>query len=125
MPEDSELEQLKRRKLEAMQKRWVASARKKEKDAENPKTTLGRVLVGRGLEVLNVAEQQYPKITPKIVEALAKQISNGQLKGTVNGEQLLWFFRRLGLNVRLKTRIRILEHGELKTIEEKLRAKLQ
>ena len=125
MPEDSELEQLKRRKLEVMRKRWMASARKKEKKSENPKTTLSRVLVGRGLEVLNVAEQQYPKITPKIVEALAKQISRGQLKGTVNGEQLLWFFRRLGLDVRLKTRIRILEHGELKTIEEKLRAKLQ
>ena len=125
MPEDSELEQLKRRKLEVMRKRWMVSARKKEKKSENPKTTLSRVLVGRGLEVLNVAEQQYPQITPKIVEALAKQISRGQLKGTVNGEQLLWFFRRLGLNVKLKTRIRILEHGELKTIEEKLRAKLQ
>ena len=124
MPEDSELEQLKRRKLAAMQKRWKASVRRKEKEAENPKTTLSRALVGRGLEVLNVAEQQYPKIIPKIVEALAKQISSGQLKGTVNGEQLLWFFRRLGLNVRLKTRIRILEHGELKSIEEKLRARL-
>ncbi len=125
MVEDSELEKLKRRRLEAMQKRLMTSKRKKEMGPENPREVLSRVLIGRGLEVLSVAEQQYPKITPKVVEALAKQISRGQLNGPINGEQLLWFFRRLGLDVRLKTRIRILEHGELKTIEEKLKTKLR
>ena len=125
MVEDSELEKLKRRRLEAMQKRLMTSKRKKEMGPENPREVLSRVLIGRGLEVLGVAEQQYSKIIPKVVEALAKQISRGQLNGPINGEQLLWFFRRLGLDVRLKTRIRILEHGELKTIEEKLKTKLR
>ncbi|MCK5593484.1 hypothetical protein KAI31_05235 [Candidatus Bathyarchaeota archaeon] len=124
MPEDKELERWKHRKLFEMRKRWLAREAGKEKEIEDPKRVLSRVLIGRGLEVLNAAERQYPEAVPQIKKALAQLISTGKLKGSVNGEQLLWFFKRLGLNIRLKTRIRILEHGELKTIEEKLKAKL-
>lgn len=124
MPEDKELERWKHRKLFEMRKRWLAKEAGKEKQREGPKRVLSRVLIGRGLEVLNAAERQYPKALPQIKKALAQLISTGKLKGPVNGEQLLWFFKRLGLNIRLETRIRILEHGELKTIEEKLKAKL-
>ena len=124
MPEDQELEQLKRQKLLKMRKLWLAKAARKEKEAENPKEVLSRVLVGRGLEVLNAAERQFPKTIPQIEKSLAQLVSAGKLKGPVSGEQLLWFLRRLGLNVRLETRIRVLEHGELKTLEEKLKTKL-
>ena len=124
MPEDKELERWKHRKLCEMRKRWLAREAGKEKEIEDPKRVLSRVLIGRGLEVLNAAERQYPEAVPQIKKALAQLISTGKLKGPVNGEQLLWFFKRLGLNIRLETRIRILEHGELKTIEEKLKAKL-
>lgn len=124
LPEDKELERWKRRKLFEMRKRWLAKEAGKEKETGNPKKVLSRVLIGRGLEVLNAAERQYPETVSQIEEALAQLVSTGKLKGPVNGEQLLWFFKRLGLNIRLETRIRILEHGELKTIEEKLKAKL-
>lgn len=124
MPEDKELERWKHRKLFEMRKRWLAREAGKEKEIEDPKRVLSRVLIGRALEVLNAAERQYPEAVPQIKKALAQLISTGKLKGPVNGEQLLWFFKRLGLNIRLETRIRILEHGELKTIEEKLKAKL-
>ena len=124
MPEDQELEQLKRQKLLKMRRRWMAKAARKEKETENPKEVLSRVLIGRGLEVLNAAEHQYPKTIPQVEKALAQLVSAGKLKGPVSGEQLLWFLRRLGLNVRLETRIRVLEHGELKTLEEKLKTKL-
>jgi len=106
-----------------MRKRWMAKEAGKEKETENPKKVLSRVLIGRALEVLNAAERQYPEAIPQIERALAQLISTGKLKGPVNGAQLLWFFKRLGLSVRLETRIRISEHGELKTIEEKLKAK--
>lgn len=107
-----------------MRKRWLAKEAGKEKEIEDPKRVLSRILIGRGLEVLNAAERQYPEAVPQIKKALAQLVSTGKLKDPVNGEQLLWFFKRLGLNIRLETRIRILEHGELKTIEEKLKAKL-
>jgi len=96
---------------------------RKEKETGNPKKVLSGVLIGRGSEVLDAAERQYPETIPQIERALAQLVSKGKLKGPVNGAQLLWFFKRLGLSVRLKTRIRISEHGELKTIEEKLKAK--
>jgi len=124
LPEDKELERWKHQKLFEMRKRWLAREAGKEKEIEDPKRVLSRVLIGRALEVLNAAERQYPEAVPQIKKALAQLISTGKLKGPVNGEQLLWFFKRLGLNIRLETRIRILEHGELKTIEEKLKAKL-
>lgn len=123
MPEDKELERWKRRKMLEMRKRWLAKEAGKEKETGNPKKVLSRVLIGRASEVLNAAERQYPETIPQIERALAHLISTGKLKGPVNGAQLLWFFKRLGLSVRLKTRIRISEHGELKTIEEKLKAK--
>ncbi|MDH5733937.1 MAG: hypothetical protein OEY88_09190 [Candidatus Bathyarchaeota archaeon] len=123
MPEDKELERWKRRKLFEMRKRWLAKEAEKEKKTENPKKVLSRALIGRASEVLNAAEHQYPEAIPQIERALAQLVSTGKLKGPVNGGQLLWFFRRLGLSVRLETRIRISEHGELKTIEEKLKAK--
>lgn len=123
MSEDKDLERLKRRKLFEMRKQQMAKEAGKEKETGNPKKVLGRVLIGRASEVLNVAERQYPEAIPQIERALAQLISTGKLKGPVNGAQLLWFFRRLGLSVRLETRIRISEHGELKTIEEKLKAK--
>lgn len=124
MPEDKELERWKHQKLLEMKKRRLAKEAGQEKETENPKKVLSRVLIGRAMEVLNTAERQYPEASYQIEEALAQLISTGKLKGPVNGEQLLWFFKRLGLNVRLETHIRILEHGELKTIEEKLKAKL-
>ena len=123
MPEDEELERWKRRKIFEMRKRWMTKETRKEKETGNPKKVLSGVLIGRGSEVLDAAERQYPETIPQIERALAQLVSKGKLKGPVNGAQLLWFFKRLGLSVRLKTRIRISEHGELKTIEEKLKAK--
>lgn len=123
MPEDKELERWKRRKMFEMRKRWMTKETRKEKETGNSKKVLSGVLIGRGLEVLDAAERQYPETIPQIERALAQLISKGKLKGPVNGAQLLWFFKRLGLSVRLETRIRISEHGELKTIEEKLKAK--
>lgn len=95
------------------------------KETEDPKKVLSKVLVGRAWEVLEAAERQYPEATYRVEEALAHLVLTGELKGPIHGEQLLWFFKRLGMIVRLETRIRILEHGGLKTIGEKLKERLR
>lgn len=122
MPEDEELELLKRKKLREIQRRLAM----KQEAAEGPKgdergRALREALIGRAWEVLMAARRQYPMAAERVEAALAKAISEGRIKGPITGEQLLWLFRYLGLNVRLETRIRIYEHGELKSIAEKLK----
>jgi DNA-binding TFAR19-related protein (PDSD5 family) len=133
MSDDSTIDLLKRRKLLEMQRRLLikkVEALKKEEEAKREKKDevrvkpidiLKKVFVGRAWEVWGVAETQFPAVTEKLAVALARLIEEGRLKGKITGEQLYWFFRRLGLRVRLKTKIRIYESGELKTLADKLR----
>lgn len=102
-----------------------AEQERKEKGEEKvklgPKEVLKKRFVGRAWEVWSAAEAQYPAVTEKIAGAMASLIEAGRLAGPITGEQLYSFFRRLGLRVRLKTKIRIYESGELKTIADKMR----
>ena len=123
LSEDKAVERWKRRRLLEAKKQWLAKKTQQAKKTEDSKKVLSRVLVGRAWEVLNAAERQYPKATHQVEDDLAHLVSTGKLKGPIDGEQLLWLFRRLGINVKLEIRIRILEHGELKTIEDKLKVK--
>ncbi|HID17864.1 TPA: hypothetical protein EYP26_06200 [Candidatus Bathyarchaeota archaeon] len=126
MPEDLTLEIIRRKKLMELQKRLAAKKLQKEvegKSALNVDALLNKVFIGRAWEVFRAAQAQYPNLTRKIGEWLARLINEGGLKGPITGEQLLWFFRKLGLNVRLETRIRILESGELKSLAEKLKGR--
>jgi len=60
-------------------------------------------------------------VTRRITPALLSLIKAGKLRERITGEQLYWLFSRLGLRIRLNTKIRISEKGELKTIADKLR----
>ena len=132
MTADAEFEALKRRKLREMKRRLLLEQLKDLKVEEEekkptprkpqPKDVLQQVFAGRAWEVWNTAEAQYPSVTREIAVALASLIEAGRLKGAITGEQLYAFFRQLGLRVRLKTKIRIYESGELKTIADKLRS---
>ena len=115
---EDELERLKRRKLLELQRRIKTSQKRGEADL---KEALRRLFVGRAWEVYRAAWRQYPEIMPKIEEALLAAIRDGRLREKIDGESLYYFFRRIGLPVRLRTTIRIKEHGELKTLQEKLR----
>jgi len=121
LDEDRELELLKRRRMLELMKRLQKEKVKKEKKAEDPKNVLRKILKGRAWDVLRAAENQYPEATRRVEEGLARLVLEGKLKGPVFGGQLLQLFRSLGMNVKLETRIRILEHGKLKTLEEKLK----
>ena len=119
---DSELMAIRRKKLMEM---WRKLSSKKEKKEEkiDPNKILNRVFRGRAWEVYNAASSQYPQIMDRVRDALVKLVQSGRLN-EVNGEQLYLFLRSIGLRVRLNTEIRIMEHGKLKSLAEKLREDL-
>jgi len=121
---DSELAAIRRKKLMEMMR--LLKERKKEKEKRKGKTSqkiLDRFLVGRAWEVLNAARAQYPQAAKYVESLLLKLIVEGRIRDKISGEDLYWLFRRLGVRVRLKTSIRVLEHGKLKSLEEKIREK--
>jgi len=121
VPKDEELELLRRRRMVELMKRLRIKEAEDGRKAEDSKKILRRIVTDRAWEVLKAAESQYPEATCRVEEHLAHLVSKGELEGPILGGQLLWLFRHLGMNVRLETRIRILEHGKLKTIGEKLK----
>lgn len=121
-----DLELIKRKKLLEMRRRLLLNSTNKlkkevEGKPEDPQEILKKNFIGRGWEVWKAAEQQYPTVTRGIMPVLLSQINAGKLREKINGEQIFWLFSRLGLRIRLNTKIRILERGKLKTIADKLR----
>ena len=130
MAEDEELKYLKRKRFLKMQKRLLTEkameAQKgnvEKRKVKNPKEALKTIFADSAWEIWRAAEQQYPQAIDEVAKALATLNEAGKLREKVTGEQLFWLFRQLGLPVRVETKIRILEHGELKTIADKLREK--
>jgi DNA-binding TFAR19-related protein (PDSD5 family) len=123
MTGDPELERLKRQRLVEMQKTFAARQQSAPTGTKkmDPYRTLEKVFVGRAWEVYYAAKQQYPQIVEQILRELAELVQKGQLKGTITGEQLYGLFRQIGLDVRLETKIQVLERGELKSIADKFR----
>jgi len=116
---DAELERLKRRKLALLKKRFLKDKEEKKEKNKN-QNVLDKVFVGRAWEVFNATRAQYPQAAEKLRKILVQLASSGRIT-KVTGEELYYLLRRMGLRVRLKTTIRIREHGKLKSIEEKLR----
>lgn len=123
MSNDSELERLKRQRLAEMQKRL--NARQEQSQAttgkNEPTKILERVFVGRAWEVYHATRQQYPTIADQIFRELAELVRVGRVKGKITGEQLYGLLRQIGLDIRLETKIQVLDHGELKSIADKFR----
>jgi DNA-binding TFAR19-related protein (PDSD5 family) len=121
--QDTELERLKRERLAEMQKMISAKQQHAQAAANktDPSSVLQKVFVGRAWEVYYAAKRQYPRIAEQILQELAHLVLNGQLQGRITGEQLYGLLREIGLDVRLETKIQVLEHGELKSIAEKFR----
>jgi len=119
---DRELEALRQKKL--MELKRLLQKREKEKSEEekvDPREILDKFFIGRAWEVLNAAKAQYPQVAIYVENMLVKLILEGRIRNKISGEELYGLFRRLGIRVRLKTRIKILEHGQLKSLEDKLR----
>ena len=125
---DDELEKLKRRRMLELQRRLHRSESKPEAESKKPEEptpdeVLGRFLVGRAWEVLGAARAQYPKVMPQVEEALIEAFKAGKIKETIDGGMLLQFLRQVGLPVRVQTSIRYKDHGELKTIGQRIKEK--
>ncbi len=127
MPSD-ELELWKQRKLLEMQRRAIMKKAEEEKlketperRNEDPEASLRKLFQGRADEVYEAAKNQFSGVTKKMTEALAELISKGELAGPISGEELYWFFKQLGINVRLETHIRFVESGKIKTIADKVK----
>jgi len=120
---DRELEAIRRKKLLELRRQLEKKEEPKtgEEREETPKEILSRLFVGRAWEVFNAANDQYPQATSHIEKTLARLIQEGKIKSPISGEELYGLFRRLGLRVRLQTRIRVLEHGKIKSLEDKIK----
>ena len=119
---DNELAAIRRKKIMEMMRLLKKREEEKEKRGEmDPQKVLDKFLVGRAWEVLNAARAQYPQAAKYVESLLLRLIMEGKIRSKISGEDLYWLFRRLGVRVRLKTSIRILEHGKLKSLGEKIR----
>ena len=127
MSEDSELERLKLRRMQQMQQHLREQEQTKAKTPDQkqprPRDVLKTILVGRAWEVLDAAAAQFPEPTRALEAELARLVREGRLKGPVTAEQLMWLFRSLGLDVRLETKIQVLESGEMKSLADKFRGR--
>ena len=75
----------------------------------------------RAWEVYNAAAYQYPQVMPQVEQLLVEGIKTGKIMDVIDGAALMGFFRAIGIPVRLQTKIRISEKGELKTLEQKMK----
>ncbi len=124
MSADDDLERLKARRLAEMQKNLST---KQPKPAEPEKRQSARDLLVsrlgyRGLEVLELAESQYPVQTRAITAKIAELILQGGIDQAIDGGDLLALFRSVGLPVRVKTTISVEQDGKLVSLSERLRA---
>jgi DNA-binding TFAR19-related protein (PDSD5 family) len=124
---DEELERIKRRRMREIQRKLLKQE-SPEKKVEKPKELtsdeiLNNFFSGRAWEVYETAKKQFPMVMPKVTEALVEGIKSGKIKERIDGESLFVFLKQVGLRVRLNTSIRYKEHGELKTIGQRIKEK--
>src|SRR6059036_4086246 len=113
--------ELRRRMLQSQAKSVAAP---QPNPAQPPRDVVRKLLAGRGQEVMETARRYYPAEIERLESSIAALVADGRLKGPISGEELYAFLRRLGLAFSMDVKIRIKEHGELKSIEEKLRSRL-
>jgi DNA-binding TFAR19-related protein (PDSD5 family) len=122
----SDIELLRQKKaLELRKKMMLLQEKTVPPTPQPPKASsseiVAKILAGRGVEVMDTARRYYPKEVGQVEQTLAGLIEAGKLKGPVSAEELYSFLRRIGLVFSMDVKIRIKEHGELKTLEQKFR----
>ncbi|HVO85721.1 MAG TPA: DNA-binding protein [Candidatus Eisenbacteria bacterium] len=118
---DRELAAIRQKKLREYQRK--VSAKENKPETLNAEQVLNRIFKDRAWEVFNTANQQFPDAMTKIRDVLVKLGSSGRLT-EVTGEELFYFLKKLGLDVRLNTKITYASHGQLKSLEEKMKEEL-
>ncbi|MCK4399890.1 hypothetical protein KAV46_02800 [Candidatus Bathyarchaeota archaeon] len=126
---DDELERLKQKRLDELRRKMLLNQLKEKEPESEPEPAkeptneemLGKYFRNRAWEVWNAAKYQYPQVMPKVEVMLVDAIKQGKIRDYIDGANLMGFFRQVGIPVRLDTKIRVSEHGELKTLEQKIK----
>ena len=115
---DIELEALKKKRFQQLQKRMAFQ--KPEKEQADPHKLLNAVFKGRAWEVFNAALEQFPTEMKRIEKELLSLISEGRITA-IDGEQMLALLRATGLAVRLNTTINVISHGKAESLSERFK----
>lgn len=127
---DDELERIKQKRLAEMKRTMLLKQIKDLQDSkpepEKPREATNQEVLdamfgNRAWEVYNAAAYQYPQVIGQVEKILVDGIKEGKIADIIDGAALMGFFRQVGLPVRLNTKIRISDHGELKTLEQKMK----
>ncbi len=132
MSEDEDLEKLKAKRLEEMQRNISLQQKQKEQNSKlnekqqkksSPREIVVRTLGHRGLEVLENAEYQFPNETKLLIKKLAELITLGEINEILDGGKLLTLFRSIGINIRMETKISVEHDGKFVSLSDKLSSK--
>jgi len=127
---DDELERIKQKRLAEMKRKMllkqIKDQRESEPESETPREATNQEVLdamfgNRAWEVYSAAAYQYPQVIGQVEQILVEGIKEGKIADIIDGAALMGFFRQVGLPVRLNTKIRISDHGELKTLEQKMK----
>ena len=125
--DDSELEQLKKKRLAEMEKNIALKHKQEETSSKKIQPTARETLVKnlgyRGLEVLQNAESQFPSDTKIVVEKLGELLSSGEINEEIDGGKLLALFRSVGIYVRMENKINVEQDGKFVSLSDKLTGK--
>ena len=115
---DIELEALKRRRLQQLQKSMAFP--KQEKEQVDTRKILNTIFKGRAWEVFTAACEQFPAEMRHVEEELVSLVSQGRITA-MEGEQLYLLLRKIGLSVRLNTTINVVSHGKTESLSERFK----
>lgn len=115
---DRELEAIKQKRLQELQKRM--SFREQKKEPSDANATLNGIFEGRAWEVFNAARAQFPSEMAKVEQLLVRLALEEKIT-KVDGEQLYALLREIGLPVRLNTTINVISHGKTELLSEKFK----
>jgi DNA-binding TFAR19-related protein (PDSD5 family) len=120
---DRELDAIRQKRLRELRRHLERKTETeiKEEKAESPQEILNHYFIGRAWEVFDAANVQYPEAAKYVENVLVKLIRGEKMKTQISGEELYGLFLRLGFRVRLRTRITVLEHGKVKSLEDKIK----
>lgn len=127
MNEDPDIAILKAKKMKENMERMVRQQKEKElkemkiKNISLEKEAILSYLYDRGDEVLALAELQFPDQTRIIISRILELIKEGEITKKISGGELLSLFRSLGLNIKVKTTIKIEDHGKYVSFADKLK----
>src|SRR5574339_631687 len=127
MNEDHYIAILKAKKMKEIMERMAKQQKEKTlkemniKNISLEKEAILSYLYDRGDEVLALAELQFPDQTRIIISRILELIKEGEITKKISGEELITLFRSLGLNIKVKTTIKIEDHGKYVSFADKLK----